>query len=229
MPCYFYPLFGYLSRPRRNNGQRTDNERPWLAQHICYPSPKPFIFVFNLRTKKTTKNIPLIRVLLWLYICPGAGHGGRQKINGLQQRKDFHPRCKREHSKCLQEAVPVWFGRVSKITIAGDEKWWVHVPGLLGEELCGPHGPRRGWPPLRDPLSGCLGWSCARGNHIESFPIFQILISIRSKFYIIFFLLTREIEKMYKKKYRHNGPLKAVGIFRCLIKKLIIFRQNFQA
>lgn len=146
------------------------------VKRFTLPGAGPTL-TFNFSSSKALDNICCIDVhshwiIVFLVIYPGARHGVRQKINGLQQRKDFHPRCKWEHSKCLQGAVPEWFGQVSHIKITGDEEWRVHVPGLLGKELCGPHRPRWGRPPLRDPLSGCLGWSCPRGNHTESFPVF---------------------------------------------------------
>lgn len=98
----------------------------------------------------------------------GAGECGGQEIDGVQQREGVHPQCGGEHGQGVQEAVPDRPGQLPPSKIKGDEERWLHVPCLPRQDLRRPHRPGWSWHSLRDPLSGCLGWSSPRGTSFFS-------------------------------------------------------------
>ena len=118
----------------------------------------------------------------------GAGDGGGWKIDGVQQRESVHPRGKRGGGGGLPEAISDGLGRVSVGQGSGTEERWVHVPCLLGPDLTRPHRPRRSRPPLWDPLSGCLGWSCPRGTIFKY--IYNLILFFFWSFASIWFLIS---------------------------------------
>lgn len=87
----------------------------------------------------------------------GTGERGGGEIDGVQQRESVYPRRRGDDGGGVPKAVSDGPGRIPPSQGPRAQKGWVHVSCLLRQDLCGPHRPRWGRPPLRDPLSRCLG------------------------------------------------------------------------